>query len=198
MARTKRQKLAAKARKTVRALYGEYRDEATTAPREPQEDPRAVAIAARIRAGAPNADEAQRPMWGEAAGQAIAQQAPAEAAELWDTFKRVDAADDAYARRFTGIRRFPNVAKLEMMPERFETRDDDRPDSRTPDEKDRDAVNDWMRWQGMLGRLSRDQHTVIVDAMRHRARLMHGGKPTVAGKAFVAAMQALDAHYRGR
>lgn len=198
MARTKRQRLAAKARKTARDLYGEYRDEVMTAQREPQEDPRAVAIAARIRAGAPDANEAQRPMWGEAAGQAIAQQAPAEAAELWDTFKRIDAADDAYARRFTGIRRFPNVTKLEMMPERFETRDDDRPDSRTPDEKDRDAVAAWTRWQGLLSRLRQDQHAIITDAMRHRARLMHGGKPTKAGKAFVAAMQALDAHYRGR
>lgn len=198
MARTKRHKLAARARKTVRALYGEYRDEATTAPREPQEDPRAVVIAARIRAGAPNADEAQRPMWGEAAGQAIAQQAPAEAPELWDTFKRIDAADDAYARRFTGIRRFPNVAKLEMMPERFETRDDDRPDSRTPDEKDRDAVANWQRWQGLLASMCQGQRAVILDAMRHRMRLMHGGKATKAGKAFVAAMQALDAHYRGR
>lgn len=198
MARTKRQKLEAKARKTVRALYGEYRDEATTAPREPQEDPCAVVVAARMRAGAPNPDEARRPMWGESAGQAIAQQAPAEAAELWDTFKRIDAADDAYARRFTGIRRFPNVAKLEMLPDRFETRDDDRPDCRTPEEKDRDAVANWARWQGLLSRLGQDQHAVIVDAMRHRARLMHGGKATVAGKAFVAAMQALDEQYRGR
>lgn len=119
-----------------------------------------------------------------------------EASQLWQTFRNCDAADDAYARRFVGTRRFPNVGKLEYLPERFETRDDDRPDSRTQDEKDRDAVNRWMHWQGLLGRIGRDHHTAIVDAMRHRARLVHAGKLTRTGTAFIAAMRALDAQAR--
>lgn len=136
--------------------------------------------------------------YAEPAGQAImlGTASADEAAQLWQTFRDCDAADDAYARRFVGIRRFPNVGKLEFLPERFETRDDDKPDSRTAEEKDRDAVNRWMHWQGLFGRIGRDHHTVIVDAMRHRARLVHAGKLTRTGTAFIAAMRALDAQAR--
>ena len=136
--------------------------------------------------------------YAEPAGQAIMIGAADrdEAAQMWQTFRDCDAADDAYARRFVGIRRFPNVGKLEYLPERFETRDDDRPDSRSQEEKDRDAVNRWMHWQGLLGRIGRDHHTVSVDAMRQRARLVHAGKLTRTGTAFIAAMRALDAQAR--
>lgn len=137
---------------------------------------------------------ADDPMFGEPAGIAIriGTEDKDEASKLWSLFKAADAADEAYARRFVGIRRFPNVGKLEYLPETFETRADDKPDHRTQDEKDRDAVNAWMRWQGHFGCLERDQHTVIVDAMRHRARLTHAGQLTRTGSAFIAAMRALD------
>lgn len=137
---------------------------------------------------------ADDPMFCEQAGIAIRIGAEDndEASKLWSLFKAADAADEAYARRFVGIRRFPNVGKLEYLPETFETRADDKPDHRTQDEKDRDAVNAWMRWQGHFGCLDRDHHTVIVDAMRHRARLTHAGQLTRTGAAFIAAMRALD------
>lgn len=167
-------------------------------PVEKDEDYRArvkEAMAAAVEKAARPCDMGA---YAEPAGQAIILGATDtdEAAQLWRTFRDCDAADDAYARRFVGIRRFPNVGKLEFLPERFETRDDDQPDSRTADEKDRDAVNRWMHWQGLLGRIGREQHTVIVDAMRHRARLVHAGKLTRTGTAFVAAMRALDAQAR--
>ena len=137
---------------------------------------------------------ADDPMYCEPAGVAIRIGAEDrdEAIKLWALFKAADAADEAYARRFVGIRRFPNVGKLEYLPETFETRADDRPDHRSQDEKDRDAVNAWMRWQGHFGCISKDHHSVIVDAMRHRARLTHAGQLTRTGSAFIAAMRALD------
>ena len=185
----------------MRTMYRDFRAEAGSAEvsRERESDPRVVVLAARIRAGAKGEEDAARPIWGEPAGQAIALSCEGdEARRLWDTFKRVDAADDTYARRYCGIRRFPNVGKLEYLPETMETRPDDRPDSRTTDEKDRDAVNEWMRWQGLFGRIGRDNHTAIVDAMRQRARLVHAGRATRAGAAFVAAMRALDDQYQRR
>lgn len=186
----------------MREMYQDFRTEvgSVEARAQPKEDPRVVVLQARCKAGAKDTDEAQRPMWGEPAGQAIKMGATDqdEADRLWGTFKRIDRADDTYARRFSGVRRFPNVSKMEFLPETVETRPDDRPDSRTQDEKDRDAVNDWMRWQGLLGTLNRDQHTVIVDAMRQRARLVHAGKVTRAGASFVSAMRALDDQYQRR
>lgn len=135
------------------------------------------------------------PMFCEQAGVAIRLGASdrAEADKLWSLFKAADASDEAYARRFVGIRRFPNVGKLEYLPESFETRVDDKPDHRTQEEKDRDAVTTWMRWQGHFGRIGRDHHSAIVDAMRHRARLTHAGRLTRTGAAFISAMRALDA-----
>lgn len=186
---------------TMRSMYQQFRTEAGSVEqrKEREPDPRVVVLSARIRAGATNADDASRPIWGEPAGQAIAMTCDTdEARRLWDTFKRVDAADDAYARRYCGIRRFPNVGKLEYLPETLETRPDDRPDSRTQDEKDRDAVNEWMRWQGLFGRIGRDNHTAVVDAMRQRARLVHAGRVTKSGAAFIAAMRALDDQYQRR
>lgn len=198
-AQKRRQRVARN--QTMRTMYQQFRSDAGSVEmiREPEPDPRVVVLAARIRAGAKDGDDAIRPIWGEPAGQAIAMTCDAdEARRLWDTFKRVDAADDAYARRYCGIRRFPNVAKMEYLPESMETRPDDRPDGRTHDEKDRDAVSEWMRWQGLFGRIGRDNHTAVVDAMRQRARLVHAGRVTKSGAAFIAAMRALDDQYQRR
>lgn len=55
------------------------------------------------------------------------------------------------------------------MPERFETREDDKPDLRSEDECHRDAVNDWMRWRGYIGQLRSDQQFALFEVVRGRA-----------------------------
>ncbi len=162
---------------------------------EAPEDPRAVVIGARARimSKKPGA-EMLLDLFGDPAGQAISIGArnEDEARKLWDVFKRYDQADDVYFRRIIGRSRFPNVAKLEMLPEPVETRDDDRPDDRTPDQRDRDASNGWMRWQGFLGHLAAHERAAITDASRRRGGdLQRSGVLTTAGAAFVAAMRTL-------
>jgi len=114
-----------------------------------------------------------------------------EVKRLWGVFVALDAAEEAYFRRIIGRRRHAAVAKLEMMPDRMEVRSDDRPDYRTTEEKDRDAVNAWMRWRGFLGHLRGDEQTAIHDALLHRRDLTAGHALTTSGQAFVAAMRVL-------
>ena len=79
-----------------------------------------------------------------------------------------------------------------MLPERFETRADDRPDIRSEDERDRDAVNGWMGWRGALQSLGAHDASLIIRASRQTCgALVIGGEVSTTGSAFVAAMRAL-------
>lgn len=192
MAYSKRAKRKAKKRRTCRAHEAVM--EVIHAPRrEPAEDPRIVVLNARARHFGPDLDAASV-MLADPAGQAIllgARDAD-EAARLWDVFARYDAADETYFRRIIGRHRFANVARLDMLPERFETRADDRPDIRSEDERDRDAVNGWMRWQGALQSLGAHEASLIIRASRQTCgALVICGQISATGRAFVAAMRAL-------
>ena len=161
--------------------------------RQQAEDPRVVALNARIRHFGPEVDAASV-MLADPAGQAIhigARDAD-EAGKLWDVFARFDAADETYFRRIIGQPRFANVGRLDMMPERFETRADDRPDLRTEDERDRDAVNGWMRWQGALQAIGAHDAGLIIHESRQTCVAMFiGGRLSTTGASFVAAMRSL-------
>lgn len=207
MAKTRSQKRAAKAKKRApaHAMYDRFRKEAVNVTREPAEDPRVVVLDARCRHNAkPKADDVAGEMWGDLAGRAIiigaeglTDRKPDErralAADLWDTYKRLDAVDEIYFRRIIGRTRFPNVARMEYLPEAFETRPDEHPRPyMDEDEKDRAAVIHWMCWQGYLGQMSKDAHCAIVSALRQRVMLSHAGRLTGAGEAFFRALRTLD------
>ena len=169
--------------------------EVAAMPRETAEDPRKVVIAARARfMGVDPSDDMLAAMLCEPAGRAIHLGAKDsdEAKRLWSIFTRIDGADETYHRLIIGKPRFPAVSRLEMMPERFETRADDRPDLRTEDEKVRDTKIAWSRWQALLWRLGQYHTYTIQNAMRHSGPVMVlGGKLTTAGQAFVAALRSL-------
>lgn len=194
MAYSKAAKRARRKRVTKRDLEA-VREMVNPPPVEVYEDPRVVVIEARARVmfKKPGPDMLIE-MHGEHAGQAISIGArdKDEAGKLWAEYRRLDGADETYFRRIIGKPRFPNVAKLEMMPEIFEARADDRPDHRDEDQKDRDAVNAWMRWQGFLGRLASYERAAIMAAIRQTSEQLHkGGALTTAGQSFVAAMRVL-------
>lgn len=156
------------------------------------EDPRETVKEARARAmGREATDLMLSPMFCEEAGRAIAIGAKADAQVLWAVFLGCDKAEHTYFARIIGRPRFPNISKLEHMPERLETRDDDNPDTRSDDEKHRDASNTWMRWQGYLGQIPRHQRRAIQRASWHQDELHKGGRLTVHGEAFVAAVRSL-------
>lgn len=103
------------------------------------------------------------------------------------------AADSVYCRRHLGVSRHAKTAKIEMMIGRFETRPDDRPDLRSAEERDRDAVTNWMRWQGYLGQIDPHQASAIKSGDLYA--LVKDGRDgpvlTRQGQVFVAGLEAL-------
>lgn len=139
-------------------------------------------------------------MFGDSAGQAIAlgSRDKPEADRLWDVFWKLDRADATYHARILGRGRHAKCGKVEYMPERFEARADEASDYRTEEERDRSAVNAWMRWHGHVGHLASYEQTSIWDGVYLRCDLHRGGKLTTAGTAFVAAMRLLADVYEAR
>ena len=203
MAKTKREKTLMRARRrkrTARAMYDEYRSEVVHNVDMPKlEEVREVVRAARARHMAMQASAAMdEPMMGEEAGRAITIGAADEheADQLWETFKLIDASDEAFSRRVLGKQRFPNVARMEMLPERMETRPDDRIDVRTADEKAADAKRSWASWCELLGSLHMPLHAAMHMALRQRVKLHQGRQLTRAGSLFVDAIRQVNAVYR--
>lgn len=156
------------------------------------DDPQKTVREARARQTGRPEKEVVKPIYCEQAGRAIMDGAKDrdEAGRMWSRFSDFDRADAIYATRVLGKHRFPNVAKMEFLPNRVEADPDEKPDLRSEDEKHRDAVNAWMTWQGYLGRLHAFQRSSIVRAARQMDTL-HDGGITVHGQSFVAAMRAL-------
>ncbi|WP_277022225.1 hypothetical protein [Paracoccus hibiscisoli] len=186
-------------RKGTKRDHEEVMEVVHATPAKPVEDPRIVVLSARCRQMGKEDTKANRSIlslqiMGDPSGMAIAcgTRDDTEAAKLWQLFRRYDGAHDAHHRRIIGRPRFPNVAKLEYLPERFETREDDQTDTRTPDEKDRDASNRWHRCSWHLYRMARHEREAIMDGMFLRAPLTKGAKCTTAGIAFVHALRVLQ------
>ena len=203
MAKTKREKTLMRARRrkrTARGMYDEYRSEVTHNVAMPsQEEVREVVRAARARHLAMQASAMMdEPMLGDEAGRAIFIGSADEhkATRLYDTFKAIDASDDAFSRRVLNRSRFANVSKLELMPERMETRPDDRIDIRTEDEKAADAKRSWVGWCTLFDALHPPLHAALHMGLRQRVKLHQGQALTLAGRLFVQALRQVDTTYR--
>jgi hypothetical protein len=69
-----------------------------------------------------------------------------------------------------------------MIPDTLQADPSFRADTRTDDEKDRDAINNWMRWQGYLGYLCAREASALRQAERGTNRLIwKDGRPTSHG-----------------
>ncbi len=115
-----------------------------------------------------------------------------EAARLWDVFARWVRAEATYRARYLGQGEQPAGAALQMIPDRIETDQSATVDVRTSDERDRDAVNAWMRWQGHLGHLPAAMRVLLHGARREDgAALWHDKGPTHVGLAALGALRRL-------
>ena len=191
MAKTKREKTLMRARRRKRGSKRaiEAQQERIQSAHNPQmqtrEEVREVVRAARARHLVMQASEMMdEPMLGDEAGRAIfiGSVDEHEATRLYDTFKAIDASDDAFSRRVLNRSRFANVSKLELMPERLETRPDDRIDIRTEDEKAADAKRAWLGWCAMFDALHPPLHAALHMGLRQRVKLHQGQALTLAGR----------------
>lgn len=134
------------------------------------------------------------------AGRAImaSQQGGRSATDMSECYAALLRADATYCARYLGQGRHAKTAKIEMTRERFETRADDRPDLRTAEERDRQAVATWMRWQGWLGQIDKRKASAIVRVLGEENELVTcEGKLTAEGRLFVAAMADLVPLWKG-
>ena len=197
MRRARRRK--AKSKRSIEARQEQVQGVIHNAPLQTIEEVREVVRAARARHMQMQSSAAMdEPMMGEEAGRAITIGAANEheANQLWETFKLIDASDEAFSRRVLGKPRFPAVAKMEMLPERMETRPDDRIDVRTADQKAADAKRSWAGWCELLGSLHMPLHAAMHMALRQRVKLHQGRQLTRTGSLFVDAMRQVNAVYR--
>lgn len=158
-----------------------------------REDPTLVALKARARMmGTKDLNAMRSQALGEPAGRAIyLRYEGSEAAELWDVYAGLTAAEARYAKIVLGVPIQAKVAKIEYLPERLETGADDDPDLRTEDERHRDAVNSWIRWRGLIQQLSAGEQTAIWAVVRGRAEPVHEGSLTRSGGRFLEALAAM-------
>lgn len=162
-----------------------------------EQDPQRVVLSARARMmgkenTVQNRSDMRTQALGEAAGRAIYLACDEdEAAKLWDVYAGLTATEARYSRLVLGKSLHAKCAKIEMMPERFETREDDSPDLRSEDERHRDAVNAWARWRGYIGHLHSHQQNAIWAIARDRVQPLSEAKLTQPGRLFVEALRAL-------
>ena len=198
-AKTRAAKLAMKRQRMTKRQSEAIREVVESAQAAPvQEDPRIVVLSARCRHLGKADNRANRNMasWailGDPAGRAISIDArdDDEAGKLWSTFCAYDSAHAAYHRRILGRQRSPNVTRMEFLPERFETRDDESNDHRSEDDKDRDAINGMRRWSSFTSQMAVHERIALKDGVWLRAPLSMGSKCTLAGRHFVMALRVL-------
>ena len=117
---------------------------------------------------------------------------PDDANRLWAHYCALTGAEGRY-HRTNGQSLYASTAKIEMEPERFETRADDVIDLRTEEERDKDAIRAWGRWCKVIDCLPLRCRSAITTAKRDWAALVDAGQITPAGRRFVDAMERLDA-----
>lgn len=182
--------------KSVASLHGKFEREAERERMEAVEIDRPLDTVMHARArqmGYKPSDALLSPMLCEQAGQAIRIGAKTadEARNMWDTFCAFDGVHERYCRCVLNTSRHPPVSKMEFMPERMETRADDRPDLRTEDEKIRDARNAMSEWDDNLSKLQRWDEKIIRSVSRQCETLHVNGDLTNAGISFINAMRQL-------
>lgn len=162
----------------------------------PAEDPRIVALDARCRHNGlkPDADNRRlvsAPAYEGHATLAITLSRANDTDRLLSLWTRIDADHAAYFRHVIGRTRFPNVAKLEMLPEVLEARPDDRPDLRDEEQKAKDAKASRARWFAIFRQLTGHERIMLDDGIWGVREFVRGGQLTTAGMAFVAALRVV-------
>lgn len=137
--------------------------------------------------------EMRHTAFGEDAGRAIYATHQGDTAKrLWDAYAALSGAYRRYLSTCIGASVDAKTAKIEMMPERFETSASDTPDMRSEEDRHRAALNAWTGWKIALDRLTLGQSAAIYSALHGWGALMDAGEITAQGKRFVSAMDALD------
>lgn len=160
------------------------------------EDPRKTALEARCRvSGMPTTtqalDAARAPHWGCDVGRCISEAASHDQGRLWDTWCRMTASRRNWLQRSIGLTGDPANSNMPHLPEPMETDPSATVDTRSQEERDRDARRAYDYWSGLV-----EDVQWMVGRMHLRLAVsgMGGpwwqeGRPTSKGKALVRALR---------
>ncbi len=175
----------------------------------PPEDPRATVFQARCRqAGKKPTEEAMKDAASVdhehpalrciALGAGIglnAHRRETEITRLRDGFIAFDKAQERFYAIVLGMKRFANVAKIEFLPEAFETRADHTPDPRSHEERIAAAKKAYRYWIKRYEGLGGHERVLIDQGLQRYDGYVRDGLVTTSGQAFIAAMLVLlDGH----
>ena len=161
---------------------------------KPHEDPRMPALAVRARLFSQKADlknmAAQH--MGSDIGRAIQACEPDDVARLWSVWQAWCMAEWTYSMRINSQTGSPKGSSIAFLPERIETDTGHTIDTRTPDQRDADAIRGWMIWRGYLGQLDAHEATALHHARREDGPPIWADcRPTVHGQVALDALKRL-------
>lgn len=116
----------------------------------------------------------------------------ADVSRLWSVWQAWCSAERTYRVRILGVGDGPQCSAVPMLPEDMQTDQSATVDVRSDDERNRDAVNGWMRWRGFVGHLSAQERAALNQARTGDGpALWSAGKPTAPGLFALHALSAL-------
>lgn len=201
-AERRRQKKAAKARFAELAPIPRRADQGRQrmAQIEAEKDAANVALAARVKRGAKDADAARDPLHGSDMGRCIlAITTGDDLQKLRQAWASICAAHHEYCARILSRSPHPQGAAIAVMPEPMEADPSLRVDLRTPDDKDKAAKRTWDMWSKRIATLPTPMHrwaisNAIVGPISDSG-LWIDGQPTAQGRVAVMALKIIaDTH----
>jgi len=166
---------------------------------KPADDAPRVALTARCRLfGITPTEDARRALSGQHSGSDIGMVMQREisdqqaVAALWAVWQAWCMAERTYRLRIIGVSGSPKGASIASIPDKLESDQRHTIDSRSEDDKNRDATNNWMRWQGFLGHLSAGESSLLHSARRGDGKPLWSDRmPTRCGVETLQALRAL-------
>mgnify|MGYP000085429732 CR=1 FL=1 len=162
------------------------------------EDPRKTALTARCRqlgndGSRKDQEDAANPMLSHPMGYVIQSECKKDhAAILWDVWQRYSMAERTYRMLYLGTTGDPQGAAIAMVPDKMQTDQSFNVDLRTREERERQAVASWMRWQGYLGQMGAVAASTLRKAERGDGKpLWDDAKPTYQGRCALTSLSVL-------
>lgn len=113
-------------------------------------------------------------------------------ARNWGTWSAWTAAERTYSTRIIGQTGDPKGSTIAMVSEPMATDESHSVDLRDSETRDNDAVTNWMRWRGYIGRLGTEERVLLHRARREEGKpLWVDGFPTRDGTTTLAALVRL-------
>lgn len=114
-----------------------------------------------------------------------------EITRMRDGFIAFDKAQERFYTIVLGMKRFANVAKIEFLPEAFETRDDHTPDLRSHEERVAAAKKTYRYWIRRYEGLCSHERVLIDQGLQRYDGYVRDGRVTTSGQAFIAALRVM-------